>query len=93
MAKLSLVVCEKKSVGEAVAAILGAKNRADGHIKGEKYIVTWCTGHLVELAKADAYDEKYAKWKLEHLPIIPAVNEWKYIPKMAVKSSWQLSRS
>lgn len=75
-----LVIAEKPSVGMSIAAVLGVKDRKDGYIEGNGYIVSWGFGHLAELANADTYDEKYAKWRYDDLPIIPA--NWKYkIPK------------
>jgi DNA topoisomerase-3 len=74
-----LVIAEKPSVGAALAAVLGAaKKNPDGYLEGNGYIVSWCVGHLVELADAAAYDEKYKKWRIEDLPIVPDV--WKYVP-------------
>ena len=75
-----LVIAEKPSVGMSIAAVLGVKDRKDGYIEGRDYIVSWGFGHLAELANADTYDEKYAKWRYDDLPIIPA--NWKYkIPR------------
>ena len=75
-----LVIAEKPSVGMSIAAVLGVKDRKDGYIEGRDYIVSWGFGHLAELAGADTYDEKYAKWNYNDLPIVPA--NWKYkIPK------------
>ncbi len=75
-----LVIAEKPSVGVSIAAVLGAKDRKDGYIEGRDYIVSWGFGHLCELANADSYDEKYAKWRYDDLPIVPAT--WKYkIPR------------
>ena len=75
-----LVIAEKPSVGVSLAAVLGAKDRKDGYIEGRDYIVSWGFGHLAELANADSYDEKYAKWRYDDLPIVPA--NWKYkIPR------------
>ena len=75
-----LVIAEKPSVGMSIAAVLGVKDRKDGYIEGRDYIVSWGFGHLVELANADTYDEKYAKWRYDELPIVPA--NWKYkIPR------------
>ena len=76
MEKLKLVVCEKPSVAASIAAVLDAKKREDGFLMGNGYLVSWCFGHLAELADADAYDEKYGKWKKEDLPILPDV--WQY---------------
>lgn len=75
-----LVIAEKPSVGMSIAAVLGAKDCKDGYIEGSDYIVSWGFGHLAELASADTYDEKYAKWRYDDLPIVPA--DWKYkIPR------------
>ena len=71
---MKLVIAEKPSVGMAYASVLGAKKRMEGYLEGNGYIVSWCFGHLAELASAEAYDEKYAKWRCEDLPIVP--NPW-----------------
>ncbi|MFI3140889.1 MAG: DNA topoisomerase III [Clostridia bacterium] len=70
MAK-ALVLAEKPSVARDIARVLGCRQRADGCIIGEKYIITWALGHLVTLADPELYDEKYKHWKLEHLPMLP----------------------
>ena len=67
-----LVIAEKASVAHAIAVVIGATDKKDGYLQGNGYIVSWCVGHLVELAQADAYHEKYAKWKREDLPIMPS---------------------
>ena len=75
-----LVIAEKPSVGNSIAAVLGVTDRKDGYMEGRDYIVSWGFGHLAELANADTYDEKYAKWRYDDLPIVPA--NWKYkIPR------------
>jgi DNA topoisomerase-3 len=66
-----LVIAEKPSVGQSIAAVLGAAERKDGYTEGNGYIVSWCFGHLAELAEAKTYDEKYAKWRQEDLPVLP----------------------
>ena len=71
-----LVIAEKPSVGKAIAAVLGAHGREDGCFIGNGTIVSWCFGHLAELAAADTYDEKYGKWRCEDLPILPQL--WRY---------------
>ena len=71
-----LVIAEKPSVGKAIAAVLGAHGREDGCFIGNGYIVSWCFGHLAELAAADTCDEKYGKWRCEDLPILP--QPWRY---------------
>ena len=72
----TLVICEKPSVGAAVAAALGAKEKKDGYIAGSGYLISWCIGHLVGLAEAAAYGEQYRKWSYDSLPILP--QEWQY---------------
>ena len=71
-----LVIAEKPSVGMSLAAVLGARERKDGYVEGNSYIVSWCVGHLVGLADAYEYNEQYGKWRREDLPIVPG--EWKY---------------
>ena len=71
-----LVIAEKPSVAQTIAAVLGAQTKKDGYLEGSGYIVSWCVGHLVELAPADAYDERYGKWRHDDLPILPQPAEW-----------------
>ena len=71
----TLIITEKPSVARAIAAALGANVRGDGCIHGNNLIVSWCYGHLVELAAPAAYDEKLAKWRRKDLPILP--EQWK----------------
>ena len=66
-----LVIAEKPSVAQAYAKVLGATNRNDGYLEGNGYLVSWCIGHLVELAPPNVYDEKYVKWSIADLPILP----------------------
>ena len=66
-----LVIAEKPSVAQSIAKVLGATSRKDGCMEGGNYIVSWCFGHLVELADASSYDERYAKWRYDDLPIVP----------------------
>ena len=71
-----LALAEKPSVAQAIAKVLGATKRCDGYLEGNGWLVSWCVGHLVELAEPESYDEKYSKWRYEDLPIFP--EEWKY---------------
>ena len=71
-----LVIAEKLSVAQSIAKVIGADRRGDGYLEGNGYLVSWCVGHLVELAPPEAYDEKYEKWRYSDLPILPS--EWKY---------------
>ena len=68
---MKLVIAEKPSVGMALAKALGVTGKKDGYVEGDDYIVSWCVGHLVGLANADSYDEKYRKWNIPDLSIIP----------------------
>ena len=75
-----LVIAEKPSVGAAIGKVLGASSRKDGYLEGNNYIVSWCVGHLVGLANASSYDERFAKWRYSDLPIVP--EEWLFeVPK------------
>jgi len=72
----TLVISEKPSVAISISKVLGATKKKDGYYEGNRYIVSWCVGHLIQMANPDSYDEKYAKWNIEDLPIIPS--EYKY---------------
>lgn len=74
---MRLIIAEKPSVVAAYAAALGAKNKKDGYMEGNGYLVTWCIGHLVSLAEAGAYEERYKKWNYEDLPILP--ERWQHV--------------
>lgn len=58
---MELIIAEKPSVGKAIAAVVGANLRQDGYLQGEDYLVSWCIGHLVELALPEVYDPRYAR--------------------------------
>ena len=73
---MRLVIAEKPSVAAALAAALGVKNKKDGYMEGGGYLISWCVGHLVELAQAAAYGEQYKKWSYDSLPILP--QPWQY---------------
>ena len=73
---LRLVIAEKPSVAQTIAAALGIKGKQDGYIEGGGYLISWCVGHLVQLAEAAAYGEQYKKWSFDSLPILP--EEWQY---------------
>jgi DNA topoisomerase-3 len=88
---LKLVICEKPSVAKATAAVLGANKRNDGYIEGSGYIVSWCYGHLVELAPPTDYGEEYRHWDKDALPILP--EEWKYTAQKDKKEQIGILRS
>ena len=83
-----LVICEKPSVARSIGKVLGASKRCDGYLEGGGYIVSWCVGHLVELAQPEAYGETYAKWRLEDLPILP--EKWRYQVSPSTKKQFQV---
>ena len=74
---MQLVICEKPSVAKSIASALGVTSRADGFYEGNGYLVSWCIGHLVGLADAGSYDERFKKWHYDDLPILP--DEWQYV--------------
>ena len=87
-AMINLVVAEKPSVAQSIGKVLGCSGRQDGYLEGNGYLVSWCVGHLVELAEPETYDSKYEKWKKEDLPIIP--NIFKYQVAASTKKQFQI---
>ena len=81
-----LVVAEKPSVAMAYAKVLGATSRQDGYLEGNGYLVSWCIGHLVELAPPNVYDAKYVKWSIADLPILP--QKWQYLVSVSTKKQF-----
>ena len=81
-----LVVSEKPSVAMSYAKVLGATNRKDGYLEGNGYLVSWCVGHLVELAPPNAYGVKYVKWSIADLPILP--QQWQYLVSASTKKQF-----
>ena len=71
-----LVITEKPSAAKSISAVLGADKRENGYLEGNGWLVSWCFGHLAELASADVYNEKYEKWNCADLPIVPQT--WEY---------------
>lgn len=91
MKKMSkLIIAEKASVGRSIASAVGAKSSHDGYIEGNEYIVTWCVGHLAAMANAEVYDEKYAKWRYDDLPIVP--HKWEYVPEKDKTKQFEVIR-
>ena len=74
---MKLVVAEKPSVARDIAAVIGADEKVNGALKGNGYIVTSARGHLVRLKDPTEYDERYQKWALNDLPIVP---EFEFTP-------------
>ena len=81
-----LVVAEKPSVAMSYAKVLGATSRKDGYLEGNSYLVSWCVGHLVELAPPNVYDAKYVKWSIADLPILP--ERWQYLVSASTKKQF-----
>ena len=74
---MKLVIAEKPSVALSIASVIGAAKKQDGCLEGGGYVVSWCYGHLVELADAATYDDRYAKWNRADLPILP--EPWQFV--------------
>ena len=86
-----LVITEKPSVAQAYAKVLGATNRNDGYLEGGGYLVSWCVGHLVELAPPNIYDEKHVKWSVADLPILP--EKWQYLVSTSTKKQFSILKT
>lgn len=86
-----LVLAEKPSVAQSIAKVIGATERKDGYLEGGGYIVSWCVGHLVELAAADQYDPRYSKWAREDLPIVP--EPWRFVVSGGTKKQFDILKS
>ncbi|WP_270466675.1 DNA topoisomerase 3 [Butyribacter intestini] len=85
---MELVIAEKPSVAQSIAAVLGATQRKDGYLEGNDYLVSWCVGHLVELVQPESYEEAWKKWSYDNLPIIP--QEWQHEVKSDTKAQYQI---
>ena len=85
-----LILAEKPSVGQAIAKVLGATQRGAGYVHGNCYIVSWCFGHLVELAQPKDYDPALEQWDLRTLPIIP--QEFKTVIQASTENSSNYSK-
>lgn len=88
---MKLVIAEKPSVAAEIAKVMGAPQRENGFYKGNEYLVSWCVGHLIETVMPEEYDEKYAKWRVMDLPIIP--QEWKYQVTPGVRAQYDIVKS
>ena len=86
--QMKLVIAEKPSVAISIAKVIGANKKKDGYYEGNGYRVSWCVGHLIQMANPDAYDKKYAKWNMADLPIIP--KEYKYEVTKATKKQFNI---
>ena len=85
---MKLVIAEKPSVARDIANVLGAKQKKNGYLEGNGYQVTWCIGHLVQLADPESYDEQLKRWRMDTLPIMPEVFRHEVLP--STKSQFQI---
>ncbi len=85
---MDLVIAEKPSVAISIAKVIGATKKKDGYYEGSGYRVSWCVGHLIQMANPDSYDEKYAKWNMEDLPIVPS--EYMYEVSKSTKKQFSV---
>ena len=88
---MQLVIAEKPSVAQAIAGVIGARDKKDGYIEGNGYIVSWCVGHLVELAQPDAYFDAWKKWSYDSLPMIP--EKWQHEIKRDTAAQYKVLKA
>ena len=88
---MKLIVCEKPSMAKSIASALGVTSRADGYFEGNGYLISWCIGHLLGLADAAAYDDRYKKWRYEDLPILP--DPFRYVVSEEKAAQFHILRS
>lgn len=88
---MKLVIAEKPSVAKSLAGVLGANERGEGCFFGGGYIVAWCYGHLVELARPAEYGDQYKRWAYDTLPILP--DTWRYLPSGDKKQQFDVLRA
>ena len=88
---MKLIITEKPSVGQSIGRVLGASKRCDGYLEGNGYLVSWCVGHLVELAEPRVYDSRYEKWSRNDLPILP--EHWQYRVTAATKKQFGILKT
>lgn len=85
---MQLVIAEKPSVARSIAEVIGASNNMEGYMEGSGYLVSWCVGHLVELAQPESYGEQWKKWTYESLPVKP--EKWQYEVKQDTKAQYDV---
>ena len=85
---MQLVVTEKPSVAQAISKVIGATQKKDGYMEGNGFLVSWCVGHLVELAQPEAYSEAWKKWNYESLPMIP--KQWRHEVKKETEVQYKI---
>ncbi len=85
---MQLVIAEKPSVARSISEVIGATKVSDGYMEGNGYVVSWCVGHLVELAQPESYGEQWKKWTYESLPVNP--EKWQYEVKPDTKVQYDV---
>lgn len=85
---MKLVIAEKPSVAQTIAKVIGATKKKEGYYEGGGYRVSWCIGHLVQMSNPETYDERYKRWNLDDLPIIPS--HYRYEVSKKTKQHFQL---
>ncbi len=88
---MKLIVTEKPSVAKDIAGVLNIKQSRDGYIQGAEYIITWCVGHLIQLAYPEEYDSRYKAWNINDLPIFP--RQFKYSVNESTKKQYEIVRA
>ena len=84
----NLIITEKPSVARTISKVLGATTRRDGYLEGDGYLISWCVGHLVELAPPGAYDPRLERWDRADLPILP--EKWQYLVSSSTKKQFDV---
>ena len=84
----NLIITEKPSVARTISKVLGATARRDGYLEGGGYLISWCVGHLVELAPPGAYDPRFERWDRADLPILP--ERWQYLVSSSTKKQFDV---
>ena len=84
----NLIITEKPSVARTISKVLGATARRDGYLEGGGYLISWCVGHLVELATPGAYDPRLERWDRADLPILP--ERWQYLVSSSTKKQFDV---
>ena len=85
-----LIVTEKPSVAQTIAKVLGVRTRRDGYLESGRWLVSWCIGHLVELAPPGSYDPRFVKWSKADLPILP--ERWQYLVSASTRKQYETLR-
>ena len=86
----SLIITEKPSTAQSIGKALGGVKRREGYLEAGGYLISWCVGHLVELAPPGSYDERFARWNRADLPILP--KEWQYLVSSSTKKQFEVLR-